>query len=68
MLIEEYPYKGRTDRIRHYSDIGMMIRQNEMGYLYAEAVDVYPTRFTYTETDDPIPEPEDVVPDADAAI
>lgn len=57
MLIEEYPWNGREDRIRHYSDAGMLIEQEQTGIRYVEAVDVYPTRYTYTETDEPIPEP-----------
>ncbi len=50
MIITEYPYNGRTDRIKHYSDAGMVIRQNETGNEYAEAVDVYPCQYTYSET------------------
>ena len=42
--------------IRHYSDSGLMIRQEETGVLYDEAVDVSPCRFTYTETDQYISE------------
>ena len=41
-------------RIRTLSDAGMQIRQNETGILYYDAVDV-PNRYTYTETDEPIP-------------
>ena len=59
-LITEYPYNGREDRIKHYSDANMMIRKNETGALYIEAVDKYPCRYTYTETDEPIPEPKEV--------
>lgn len=40
--------------IKHYSDTGMMMLQNETGIKYAEAVDVVPCRYTYTETDEPI--------------
>lgn len=58
MLIEEYPWNGREDRIRHYSDAGMLIEQDQTGRRYEEAIDVYPTAYTYTETDEPIPEPE----------
>lgn len=46
------------NRIRTYSDAGMMIRQVETGILYAEAVDV-PGRYTYEETDIPVPD-EDI--------
>lgn len=43
------------DRIRHYSDKGMMIRQVETGILYEDAVDVMPCRYTYEETEEPLP-------------
>lgn len=62
MLIEEYPWNGRTDRIRHYSDAGMMIEQEQTGRRYEDAIDVYPTAYTYTETDEPIPEPPEDEP------
>lgn len=52
------------DRIRHYSDRGMMIRQVETGILYEEAVDYLPCMYTYEETELPIDEeltPEQVL-------
>ncbi len=55
MLVEVYPYKNRTDRIKHYSDAGFYIRQNS-GVLYVEAVDIYPNSYTYEETDIPVEE------------
>jgi hypothetical protein len=42
------------NRIRHYSDSGFRILQNETGIVYDDAVDVLPCRYTYTETDEPI--------------
>lgn len=54
MIIEEYPYNGRTDRIRHFSDIGLTVIQNETGIEYDEAIDVYPCKYTYVEGE-PIP-------------
>lgn len=39
--------------VRTYSDAGMMIRQDETGDLYEEAVDPEHTGRTYTETDIP---------------
>lgn len=45
-------------RIRHYSDEGMMIRQVETGIIYQDAVDKIPCRYTYEETNTPIPEQE----------
>ena len=52
MIVEELLSETR---VRHYSDAGMMIRQRETGILYEDAVDVIPCRFTYEETDQPIP-------------
>jgi len=38
--------------IKHYSDAGFMLLQNETGIKYADPVDVVPCRYTYTETDE----------------
>lgn len=60
MIIKEF-YKKRSDGInlyRTYSDAGMMIRQNETGVEYAEAIDVEGAPYTYTETETPIETPE----------
>ena len=43
-----------NDRVRHYSDSGMMLRQIETGALYEDAVDITPCPYTYEETDIPI--------------
>lgn len=40
--------------VKTYSDAGMMVRQDETGDLYAEAVDPEQAGRTYTETDIPI--------------
>lgn len=40
--------------IRHYSDTGMMLLQNETGIKYGEAIDIVPCPYTYTETDEPV--------------
>lgn len=37
--------------VRHYSDAGVMLLQNETGIMYEEAIDVIPCAYTYTETD-----------------
>ena len=47
-------------RIRHYSDSGFRILQNETGLVYDDAVDVVPCRYTYSETDELI-EKEEIV-------
>ena len=53
-MIQREFYTQRKDGVklyRTYSDAGMMIRQNETGAEYAEAVDVTDAPYTYTETD-----------------
>ena len=56
MLKTEYPYNGNVNLVRHYSDRGMKIEQVETGIRYEDAVDVYPCRYTYIETDESISE------------
>lgn len=51
--------------VRHYSDIGMKIRQVETGNIYDDAADIIPCRYTYEETDEPI---EDAEPTAEEAL
>lgn len=48
------------DLIRAYSDAGMMIRQDDSGVLYSEAIDPDYTNRTYTETDIPIEVEENI--------
>ena len=38
--------------IKHYSDKGFMLLQNETGAKYSEPIDVVPCIYTYTETDE----------------
>lgn len=62
-MIQREFYKQRKDGIklyRTYSDAGMMIRQNETGVEYAEAIDVESAPYTYTETEMPIETPQPV--------
>ncbi len=40
--------------VLHYSDQKMMMLQVETGLEYPEAIDVFPCRYTYVETDKPI--------------
>lgn len=63
MIVREF-YTQRKDGVklyRTYSDAGMMIRQNETGAEYAEAVDVTDAPYTYTETETKIPEDADAL-------
>ena len=56
-MIQREFYTQRKDGVklyRTYSDAGMMIRQNETGMEYAEAIDVEGASYTYTETETPI--------------
>lgn len=46
------------ERIHHWSDAGLKIRQVETGIMYDDAVDVMPCRYSYEETDEPIEEDE----------
>ena len=53
-MIQRKFYTQRKDGVklyRTYSDAGMMIRQNETGAEYAEAIDVEGASYTYEETD-----------------
>ena len=40
--------------IKHYSDKGVMLLQNETGIKYADPIDIYPCPYTYSETDEVI--------------
>lgn len=57
MILTEYLNNGTL--IKHYSDKGVMLLQNETGVKYSDPVDLVPCRYTYTETDEPI-ESEDM--------
>jgi hypothetical protein len=52
MIQTEYLNDGTL--IKHYSDAGFMLLQNETGAKYADPIDVVPCAYTYTETDEPI--------------
>ena len=61
MLINEY-YRTREDGVKLYrtfSDSDMMIRKDGTDELYAEAVDVENSGYTYTETDLPVADGEE---------
>lgn len=54
----QYPYVDNEGNenpklIKTYSDEGLNIRQNETGNEYEEAVDIYPTPYTYEEIIEP---------------
>ena len=56
MIIFEHPYiddngNSRENLIKTYSDKGLYILQNETGEVYSDAVDVFPCKYTYSETE-----------------
>ena len=57
MIQREY-YTTRFDNVnlfRTFSDAGFYIRQVQTGILYEEAIDVEDSKYTYIETDLPLP-------------
>ena len=50
MIQIEYLNDGTL--IKHYSDKGYLLLQNETGAKYDEPIDVVPCLYTYTETDE----------------
>lgn len=59
MIVTEYLNGGTL--IRHYSDVGALLLQNETGLKYSDPVDVIPCAYTYTETDEPVETVEEEV-------
>lgn len=55
MIVEEIL---TNNLVKHYSDNCKYILQNETGIEYAEAVDVLPCRYTYSETEKDIDSPD----------
>ena len=52
MIVTELLNDGTL--IKHHSDKGMMLLQNETGAKYSDPVDVVPCPYTYTEADEKI--------------
>ena len=57
MILTEYLHDGTL--IKHYSDQGVLLLQNETGIKYSDPVDIVPCPYTYTETEEPIEVSED---------
>ena len=58
MIQVEYLQDGTL--IKHYSDKGFVLLQQETGIKYTDPIDVVPCRYTYIETNErPEPEEED---------
>lgn len=62
MILTEYLRDNTL--IRHYSDKGVLLLQQETGVKYADPVDVVPCAYTYIETDELI-ETEEEFSDAE---
>ena len=52
MVIEKIIDDGR--RVKHYSSISKKIRQVETDFVFDEAIDVMPCKYTYEETNIPV--------------
>lgn len=52
MILIEYLNDGAL--VKHYSDKGVLLLQNETGVKYSDPIDVVPCLYTYTETDEVI--------------
>lgn len=60
MIVKKF-YRTRKDGVNlyhTYSDAGFYIVQNETSIMYSEAIDVEDAPYTYSETDEKIPEEE----------
>lgn len=64
-LKTQYPYIdnngiARANLIKHYaeddSEVKYYIKQVETGAIYSEAIDIYPSKFTYTATEEKVKE------------
>lgn len=66
MILAEYLNDGTL--IKHYSDKEVLLLQNETGAKYADPIDTVPCAYTYTETEEPIENEEEVVDENEATI
>lgn len=57
MILTEYLNDGKL--IRHYSDKGVLLLQNETGVMYSDPIDVVPCAYTYSETNELIESEEE---------
>lgn len=51
MIKQEKVIINNKEFIKTYSDDNKYIKQLETGYIYDEAIDILPLRYTYEETD-----------------
>lgn len=60
-IISQYPYVNEQEEqdnrfIEFYSDEGKLLIKLETGEEYEEAIDLYPSQFTYIEKEEPLEE------------
>lgn len=53
-------YLNDNTLIKHYSDAGYLLLQNETGAKYAEPIDLIPCQYTYTETNELVDGDEEI--------
>lgn len=58
MIKTEYLNDGTL--IKHYSNAGYLLLQNETGAKYAEPIDLIPCQYTYTETNELVDGDEEI--------
>lgn len=58
MIQIEYLNDGTL--VKHYSDAGFLLLQNETGAKYSDPVDIVPCPYTYTETDELVDSEEEI--------
>jgi hypothetical protein len=61
MIKIEYLNDGTL--VKHYSDAGFMLLQNETDIKYADPIDIVPCPYTYTETNELIDGDEEITDD-----
>lgn len=59
MIITQYPYideygNKNTNLVMTYSNINKKILQIDTNNIYDKAIDIYPSKFTYIETEEDI--------------
>lgn len=66
MLMSEKFITNSIRYIRHKSDSGFLVQRDGTELKFADVVDIEEWGYTYTETDIPIPEPVETIPDTQA--
>lgn len=66
MITQEKFTINSINYIRHKSDSGFLVQRDGTDLKFADVVDIEEWGYTYTETDIPIPEPVNNIPDTEA--